>query len=94
MGNVRQWDPKSPNTATTPPTVSSVSPSTATVGEQTFFSVTGANFTPTSVISVDGSAVPTTYVTPSQVRGNVTFSSPGAKQVTVDGAGPVTITVT
>lgn len=100
MGNVREWDPKSPNTASstptppTPPVVNSVAPTSGPSGEQVTFSVNGTGFTANSRVSVDGVPIQTAFVSTTVVRGTTTFTTPGVKQVTVDGVGPVAYTVT
>ena len=59
------------------PAVSSVSPSPVATGNFTL-TVNGVGFTPGSVVSFDGSALTTTFVSASQLRANGT--APSAKQ--------------
>ncbi len=59
------------------PAVSSVSPSPVATGNFTL-TVNGVGFTAGSVVSFDGSALPTTFVSASQLRANGT--APSAKQ--------------
>ena len=66
------------------PSVASLTPATAVVGGEATVTVTGTNFRDTSVVEVDQAAVPTTYVSPTELT--ATVADPGA-------AGTASVTV-
>ncbi len=69
------------------PVISSISPSTATVGESAFsLSVTGSNFVTSSVVNFNGSPLSTSFSTPSQISALIPITdlvAQGAFSITV-----------
>jgi hypothetical protein len=78
-------------TITPPPTITAVTPSVIGAGSpNTPIVINGENFTPDSVISFDGTPIPTVYNSPSQIDGIIPsslVSSPGAFPITVGVGG-------
>ena len=74
----------------TPVTLASVTPATALLGDPAkTISLTGTGFLPTSVVQVNGTAIPTTYLTPttlSAVAPAADFLNAGTLAVTVNNA--------
>ena len=93
-----------PFTIVAPPlTITSITPSTVNAGGPTFtMTVNGGNFAAATTVSMDGTALPATYVSPSQLSATVAASRivlPGTRQITAqnpDGASSnaVILTVT
>lgn len=82
----RGWiGPKDPYSAPPTVTLTGISPSTAVHGTAAIpVTCTGTNFTPYSVVQVDGVNVPTVYVSPTSLTATVTpKATAGAQAVTV-----------
>jgi IPT/TIG domain len=68
------------------PTVSGVAPATAVINTSTPVSVNGANFSPTTKVTLDGAPLATVFVTTAQVRADLISSTAKTSQVgVVDG---------
>lgn len=82
-----------------PPTVTATVPNTGVASAAVSLNVTGTGFGPTSVVSVGGTAWPTTYVDATHVTASGSLpATAGTVQVTVTGPGgtsaPFNFTVT
>lgn len=79
------WDQSYPPSVFGPvdPGISSLSPAAGVVGVQVTVRVLGSNFEAGSVIEVDQVAVPTTYVSASELTATVTPAAAGTKRITV-----------
>jgi uncharacterized protein (DUF1800 family) len=70
------------------PTVKSISPAAAIAGTTTAITLTGTGFTPGTVFSVNGSAVPTTYVSPTSVTVQVAVAAGTTSSLSLVGQNP------
>jgi hypothetical protein len=91
------WDGSTPD-----PSITSLAPNTGVAGAGPFsVGVTGARFIPTSVVEADQAAVPTTYVSATQLTAELDPQTAGSLSITVRNGGSggeesnaVTFTVT
>ncbi|HEU5404250.1 MAG TPA: S8 family serine peptidase, partial [Terriglobales bacterium] len=68
--------------ANPPPTLASLSPTTTIAGSAAFIlTANGTNFVPTTTVMLDGTALPTTFVSAAQVTANVPASLVSAAKV-------------
>jgi uncharacterized protein (DUF1800 family) len=70
------------------PTVTSISPAAAIAGTTTTITLTGTGFVPGTVFSVNGSAVPTTYVSPTSVTVQVAVAAGTTSSLSLVGQNP------
>jgi hypothetical protein len=74
-----------------PPVITSLAPSSVMAGSpDTMITVTGTGFDPSSVVNVDGIAVATTYVSPTELTAVIPASmlaTDGIREITVTAAG-------
>jgi len=74
------------------PTLISLSPTAAIAGDSAFtLTVTGMNFVPGAVVTFGGSPRPTTFVSPTELRAQITaadVANPGAADIAVFNPGP------
>jgi uncharacterized protein (DUF1800 family) len=57
------------------PTVTSASPDIVPAGATTTVTITGTGFVPTTVVEVNGAAVPTTYLSPTSIVGQISVGA-------------------
>jgi hypothetical protein len=74
------------------PTITSINPDNATEGDPGFVMIiTGTNFIPTSIVTVNGVQIPTTYISSTQLNSQVPLSvnaNAGTFPVTVTNPAP------
>ena len=57
------------------PTITAASPAIVPAGATTTVTLTGRGFVPSTVIQVNGAAVPTTYVSPTSIEAQITVGA-------------------
>ena|ERR1700752_2661188 len=92
-GSAAVATPSSPNTPNPSPQITSISPTTALAGGASFtLTINGSNFVAASIVSFDGAASSTTFVSPTQLTTNISsnaiYETPRSIGVTVTNPAP------